>query len=125
MGYFCAGVFALGLPVFALQFHPKAAYLHLAPEGLTFCSLFRAHTVPWAQIQEFGAIHIGPNPMVAWNFKPEARDTGTVRAVSRSLYGFESALPDTYGMKAQELADLLEGLRQRYAGTPTPDPADS
>src|SRR3989442_12746304 len=47
MGYFCGGFFALGLPVFALQFHPKAAYLHLAADGFTFCSLFRAHTVRW------------------------------------------------------------------------------
>ena len=48
MGYFCGGVFALGLPIAALRFHPKASYLHLDSDGFTFCSLFRAHTVRWA-----------------------------------------------------------------------------
>lgn len=36
MGYVCGGFFALGLPVFALQFHPKAAFLRLEPDGFTF-----------------------------------------------------------------------------------------
>ena len=29
MGYACGGFFALGLPVFAFQFHPEAAFLRL------------------------------------------------------------------------------------------------
>jgi hypothetical protein len=113
-GYFVGAVFALGLPVFALQFHPKAAYLYLAPEGFTFCSLFRAHTVRWADVREFAIISIGPNRMVAWNFTPGYSATGRAGAISKSLSGYEAGLPDTYGMKPQELVELLESLRQRY-----------
>jgi hypothetical protein len=113
-GYFCGGFFALCLPVFAIQFHPGAAYLRLAPEGFTFCSLFRSHTVRWTDVCEFGAVTIGGNRMVAWNFAPEYTPPGRVRRISKSLYGYEAALPDTYGLKAQELAELMEGLRQRY-----------
>ena len=76
MGYFCGGFFALGLPVFALQFHPKAAYLHLAADGFTFCSLFRAHTVRWEHGREFAVIQVGPNRMVAWNFTSDYPATG-------------------------------------------------
>ncbi len=49
-GYFVGGVFALGVPIFALQFHPRAAYLHLTEEGFTYCSLFRRKLyggIPW------------------------------------------------------------------------------
>jgi hypothetical protein len=117
MGYFCGGFFALGLPAFALQFHPRAAYLHLAPDGFTFCSLFRAHTVRWAHVREFAVIYIGLNRMVAWNFTPDYPATGRARAVSKSLSGYEAALPDTYGMRPQDLVELMEGLRQRYVET--------
>lgn len=117
VGYFCSGFFALGLPVFALRFHPKAAFLHLASNGFTFCSLFRAHTIQWAHVREFAVIFVGPNQMVAWNFTPDYPATGRARAISKSLSGYEAALPDTYGMKPQELADLMDSLRQRFGNT--------
>lgn len=123
MGYLCGGFFALGLTVFALQFHPRAAYLHLAPDGFTFCSLFRAYTVKWSHVQEFGVICIGPKWMVAWNFTPDYSAAGPGRAISKSLSGYEAALPDTYGMEPDELIVLMEGLRQRFGETrnETPD----
>lgn len=117
MGYFCGGFFALGLPVFGLQFHPKAAYLHLATDGFTFCSLFRSHFVQWAHVQEFAVIHVGANRMVAWNFTPALPALGRARGISKALSGYEAALPDTYGMKAHELADVLNGLLHQYANT--------
>lgn len=115
IGYFCAGAFAIGLPVFALQFHPRAAYLHLAPEGFTYCSLFRAYTVRWEHVREFAVITVGRIRMVAWDFTPDLPMTGRVSAISKSMSGYEAALPDTYGMKPQELLELMESLRLRYA----------
>jgi len=117
MGYFCGGFFALGLPVFGVQFHPKAAYLHLAADGFTFCSLFRPHFVQWACVQEFAVIHVGPNRMVAWNFTPDHPATGRARGISKALSGYEAALPDTYGMNPQELADVLNSLLHQYTNT--------
>ena len=52
--------------------------------------------------------------MVAWNFRPDYPATGHARAIFRSLSGYEAALPDTYGMKAQALASLMDSLRQEY-----------
>ena len=117
MGYFCGGFFALGLPVFGIQFLPKAAYLHLAVDGFTFCSLFRRHSVQWAHVQNFAVIHVGPNRMVAWNFTPDYRATGRARGISKALSGYEAALPDTYGMKPQALADVLNSLLHQYTNT--------
>jgi len=117
IGYFCGGFFALGLPIFALQFHPKAAYLHLAPDGFTFCGLFRTHTVRWAHVREFGVINVWGNRMVAWNFTPDYPASGRARAISKLLCGYEAALPNTYGMKPQQLVELMESLRQRYVET--------
>jgi hypothetical protein len=112
-GYFCGGFFALGLPIFAIQLHPKAAYLHIAPDGFTFCSLFRSHSIQWAHVQEFAVIQVGLNRMVAWNFTAEYPATGRARGFSKALCGYEAALPDTYRLKPQELADILNNLRHR------------
>lgn len=118
-GYFVAGVFAIGLPVALLQFHPKAAYLKLTSEGFTYCGLFRTHTVRWAQVMEFGIVRIH-NLMVAWNFTPDSARPGRTGSFIKSLYGYEAALPDTYGMKPQELLVLMESLRQKFGNRNTP-----
>ena len=48
---------------------------------------------------------------------PDYPATGRARAISKSLSGYEAALPDTYGMKPQELVELMESLRQRDVET--------
>ena len=85
MGYPSGGFFALGLPIFALQFHPKSAYLRLEPEGFTFCSLFRAHRVEWSAVSEFGVMDVGLHRIVAWNFTPGFRVAHNGGAFSRSI----------------------------------------
>jgi hypothetical protein len=49
--------------------------------------------------------------MVAWNFTPDLPATSLVGGVAKSVFGYEAALPDTYGLKPRELAELLESLR--------------
>lgn len=118
MGYFCTGFFALCLAVFGAQLHPRAAYLHLAADGFTYCTLFRAHTYSWASIQEFGVTCLPPSRLqvVGWNFTPDYPSAIQMRSISRALFGYEAALPDTYGLKPEELADTLNNLRRQYAG---------
>ena len=121
LGYFIGGFFALGIPVFALQFHPRAAFLRLDEEEFIFCSLFRAHRVRWADVAMFGVTTVGANRMVAWNFVLGYPRTGYARGLSQAISGYEAALPDTYGLKAAELAVLLNTLRLRQ-GEPSAEP---
>jgi hypothetical protein len=53
--------------------------------------------------------------MVGFNLVPEARTSPKARAVAKALSGFEAALPDTYGYKAEELAELLAGHHRDWA----------
>lgn len=55
--------------------------------------------------------------MIAWNFTPDHPPIGRARGISKAFSGYEAALPDTYGMKAQELADVLNNLLHEYANT--------
>ena len=121
LGYLIGGLFALGVPVFVLQLHPRAAYLLLNEEGFTYCSLFRAQAVRWMDVEGFGVIAINAFRMVAWNFVPGHPRTGRARMLSQAVSGYEAALPDTYGLKPRELAYLLDALRQRW-GEPPAEP---
>ena len=121
LGYLIGGLFGLGVPVFVLQLHPRAAYLLLNEEGFTYCSLFRAQAVLWVDVEGFGVIAINAFRMVAWNFVPGHPSTGRARMLSQAVSGYEAALPDTYGLKPKELANLLNALRQRW-GEPPAEP---
>lgn len=114
MGYVCIVFFGLGCGVFLVNFLPSAAYLRLEEDGFTFCSLFRVHTVRWADVLEFGVIRMRNNRMVAWNYVPSYTQSGAMRSVNQALSEFDAALPDTYGVKAMELAEEMQRLRDAY-----------
>ena len=114
MGYFCSGFFALGAVVFVINMLPNASYLRLDETSFTFCSLFRAHTVPWAAIQEFGVFTIRLKRMVAWNFVPGYTGSARLQDLSRAVSGFDAALPDTYGLSANDLVEKMAALHDRY-----------
>lgn len=113
MGYFCAAFFGLGIPVFLLQMLPGKSYLELAHDGFVTSSLFKRATVQWNDIAELRVIRIHGNKMVGWNYNAAYRGRSTGHAVSSALAGVHGALPDTYGMKAEALAELMDNIRQR------------
>lgn len=115
-GLICAGFFGLCALVGAVQLLPGSAFLKLTSEGLEYASLFRNHRIPWTAITEIGVCHIRASglvvrKMVGFNFDPAF--TVGARALSQSLSGFEGALPDTYGMKAEDLAKLLIAVQRQ------------
>ncbi len=118
VGYSGAVFFGLGVIVFTIQLLPNSSYLHLTPEGFTFCRLYRSRTVPWHLARDFAVIRVSRlTPLVAWKYPPDFAAHPKARALSRALCGYDGQLPDTYGMRPQELADLLNSLQHRYAAT--------
>jgi hypothetical protein len=109
----------IGAIVFATQLAPNSAYLELRDDGFTFASLWRAHTVRWSEVSQFGIARVGLRTrLVGWNYvAPASRGQ-----LSRSLSGYEAALPDTYGMSPEELCALLDELRRTSANSNVPPP---
>lgn len=112
IGWFCGGFFALGLPIFLLQLHPRCSFLTVSDEGLEICSLFRRSTTRWEDIAEFGVYTLKQHGLpvgkqVGINYVPEYQRSLKARAIAKALVGFEGALPDTYGYRPEELARLL------------------
>lgn len=114
MAYLCTAFFGLGCVVFSLNYFPSAAYLKLEEDSFTFASMFRARTVRWADVTDFGGFRIKHNRMVGWNYSPTYAGKRTMRSLNQSLCGFDAALPDTYGMKLEVLVDEMQKLRDAY-----------
>jgi hypothetical protein len=95
---------------------PGSSFITLNREGFLFASLFRKHEVRWQDVVEFRTIRVGLNTMVGWNYAGAANAHATLRSVNQALSGVDAALPDIYGMRADDLATLLETIRAQQAG---------
>ena len=106
-------VFGLGSLVFAFQLLPDSSYLLLGPKGFTVRTLYRSHKYGWAEVERFGVTRIGANKTVAFDFSGEYGKYHVARQVAAGISGYEGALPDTYGMKPERLAELLNEWKAR------------
>jgi hypothetical protein len=118
-GYLGAIFFGLGCIIFLIHLLPDSAYLRITAEGLEFCSLFRKHRLLWEAVSEFGAIAIRQNgitvnKLVSFNYTQEYYPYKWGRKISAAMSGYEAALPDTYGFKAEDLAVQLNQHLQEY-----------
>jgi hypothetical protein len=66
--------------------------------------------VSWSDVDSFIPIKIQHNRMVGWNYSPGFSKSQRLRHMNTALAGVEAALPDTYGMSAEKLADLMNRL---------------
>ncbi|MFG0382114.1 STM3941 family protein [Pseudomonas sp. zbq_18] len=115
MGWFCLAVFGLGSLIAALALLPGANYLRLENEGFTFSSLFRAHFVRWDEVDGFGLVRVASNDMVGWRYREGRQPPGRGVRLSQALAGCHAALPENYGLSAEELARCMERLRLAHA----------
>ncbi len=124
IGWLDIAFFGMCIAVFAVMMLPGAGYLRLREDGFEMCSLFRRSYLPWHAVEVFEVGRIGLNKRVVFNLN---RDVGMdkARAVARSISGWEGALPDTYGMSAQALADLMNAYHHHArVAAQQPDAAD-
>ena len=62
---------------------------------------------------EFAPARVGPNLMVGFSTSTDETNHPRGAALARALTGVSGALPDTFGMAADELAELMNLFRQR------------
>jgi hypothetical protein len=94
---------------------PGATHLRLHNEGFEVRNMFRTVRVNWSDIGDIGVMRVGPNQMVGFNFAPGCSRLQKGRALVRAVGGWEGALPETYGMSAAALAELLNTYRTHAA----------
>jgi hypothetical protein len=110
----CIIFFGLCAAVAMVSLLPNSSYLTLTEQGFLFASLFRKHFVAWSNVQSFMPVKVQFKSMVGWTYSPEFRESKRIRWVNAAVAGVEAALPDTYGMPAEQLAELMNELRGKY-----------
>lgn len=109
--------FGLCAAVFSANLLPGSSYLKLTSEGFEQRVLFRTHSEAWKNIQRFEAYRnsTSSSRLVGFFYEPDYASTArgaAGRKISRSMVGLDGALPDTYGMSADELAELMNNWLQ-------------
>jgi hypothetical protein len=103
----CIVFFGLCGAIGLLNLVPGASRLLLDDDGFEIVSLFRRTRVRWADVARFGTSRMGLNTLVGFDFVDGYRGSDRLRRINRGLSGFQAALPDTYGLKAGELAERM------------------
>jgi hypothetical protein len=112
MGWVGLILFGLGALTLVVQLMPGASYLNLTPDGFIICSLFRKWPlIRWAEVSEFRVVTVPRRrKMVVFDWS-RARNARLLK-VSRALVGAGEGLPDTYGLKPQELSETMNHWRR-------------
>jgi hypothetical protein len=113
-------LFGSGVIVFSLLLLPGSAYLKLDSSGFTLCTLFRAHSTGWYEVDSFQVGRIAGRKMVVFNFSNLHPGQGVLRKLSSAVSGYEAGLPETYGLSAEELAAMMNDWRERARRSTVP-----
>ena len=103
MGWVGILLFGSGVIVFSLLLLPGSAYLKLDSAGFTFCTLFRAHSTGWYEVDSFQVARIAGRKMVVFNFSNLHPGQRVLRKLSSAVSGYEAGLPETYGSPPKNL----------------------
>lgn len=96
----------------AVMLLPDAAGLKLDSDGFQMTNLFRSHRWHWRDVKGFEAVLITPHQTLVC-FDDPAQAGGMLAQLSQSYAGHNSALPDTYGLSADDLAMLMSQWSNR------------
>jgi hypothetical protein len=108
-------LFGLGVIVFIIQLFPNTSYLKLTEEGFEVKSLFKSHFTKWSDVESFEVGYLGNNKAVMFNYSENHTKQKLGKQVASAMTGAEGGLPNTYGMKAKELAELMNEWKLNHS----------
>jgi len=112
--WLCILFFGICGAAFLAQLFPGASYLHIRGNGFEYCSLFRkSPLILWQDVSDFRVVRIPPSGKRMVVFDWDAAPGYGARRFNRSLIGATDGLPDSYGLRPEELAELLNDWRIR------------
>lgn len=116
--------FGLGAAVSLINAATNQSYLLLTRDGFQMHGIRKTKMIPWSDLAAIGVTTFGSPmraKMVMFSFRPGAKSLDSypqwargLRSLNRSLTGLDGALPDTYGLKAEKLADLMGQWWSRF-----------
>jgi hypothetical protein len=114
-GVVVAGFFGL-TAVLALVQLLAPGRIELSPDGFTIYGLGTRRTTPWSDVSSFSTAQASALSKIVTVNPADSRSLGRAGAAVRKVVGFNRALPDTYGLSAEDLAALMNDWHRRYTG---------
>jgi len=75
----------------------------------------RVSTYRWSDVTAFFPQEVGGHKRVCFTFSKQFDGETKLRKTNQEFGGFDRFLTENYGMKPDQLAELLESWRIRYA----------
>lgn len=114
-GWFGVVIFGTCAVVAGIQFIPGSGHLRLRRDGFEFRSLWRTKSYRWADVANFQTAEFYRKRFVVWDWAP-GFEKPRAASLHAKFAGVESGLPDSYGLKPNELATLMNEWRARALG---------
>jgi hypothetical protein len=108
--------FAAGAVLSFPNLLPGRVYLLLMPNGFAVRTLLKSRELRWEEVEEFRALSFKGTTMVVFTLSPQGKLRYTesgLRKLNKAVTGGDDSLPDTYGMSAEALADLMTQWKNR------------
>ena len=118
VGIFTA-FFSTGAVLSVVMLTTDRMYLSLTPSEFTVRNLFNQKTYRWGEVEEFSTFSFRGNNWVVFALSREGKLRFTesgLRKFNKALGGGDDNLPDTYGMSAEALVNLMNQWRNRASG---------
>ncbi len=102
--------FAAGAVLSIMNLLPGRAYLLLAPGEFAYRTLFKSRSYRWSEVEQFSPFAFRQTSMVVFTLSREGKlrfSESGFRKFNKAISGGDDSIPDTYGMSADKLAELM------------------
>ena len=113
MGWYVLVFFGLVALIAAVAMLPGAGGLILDREGFDVTSLFRRYRIRWQDTADFAAVSIPPAHQKMVGYNDLKQSSSRLAKMNVAIVGRDAAIPDTYGLSADALAQLMAQWRER------------
>ena len=111
--------FALGAVGFAATLLPGSASLTLDMDGFRVKQFYFVRKSRWKNVTDIDAGYLPPSPTKVVLYIDSQWSGWRLARWETTKLGYDAALPDTYGMSADDLAELMVQWRDKALSPPT------
>jgi hypothetical protein len=108
--------FAAGAVLSIMNLLPGRAYLLLASGEFAYRTLFKSRSYRWSEVEQFSSFAFRQSSMVVFTLSQEGKlrfSENGFRKFNKAISGGDDSLPDTYGMSADKLAELMNQRKEK------------
>jgi len=91
----------------------NGSYLKLTDDGFEVKFSFKKYFTNWKDVKSFSVTPITSNRFVSYTFSDSYNKQEIGRNIAKSLSGSEAILPDSFGKKPEELAEIMNNWKKK------------